>query len=156
MFLREFAVNEATGRVYFRTSLNGPAPQSQLGFVDESTLTATRLPAFTPDLVNIIRVNGATNRIYVGTTSAAGATRILVLDGDDHDVIATLDLGSPTAFQAAQGYIAIDEERGLAERVRVGAVDAAEQPHVVLGVVRVERVGPLLQLVVGNRCPLSE
>ena len=129
VFFRQIAVNEATGRVYFATSFNGPAPQSQLGFLDESTLVATRLPAFSPDPVNVIRVNSATNRIYVGTTSADGVTRILVLEGEDHNVIATLELGSPSTAQGTQDYIAVDEARARVyildfERDRLHILDA--------------------------------
>ena len=104
-FFREFVPNTGTNKIYFRVtnSQNG----TSAGVINGATATATPLPT-TFGNVNIIKVNSVLNRVYLGNDTG----QVYVLNGTDHSIVATLNIGSPLPFNGTQGFIAVDEGNG--------------------------------------------
>ena len=107
-FVRDFAVNPMTNKVYLRITGGSPAT---MGVLNGATNVVTALPSVF-GAINIHRVNPGLNRVYIAGTNAAGVNEIHVLDGDTDQVIGTVTAGSPSNFATMQSYLAVNRTTG--------------------------------------------
>ena len=94
-----------------------------LGILDGTTNVATPL-ADDSEVIGIVRVNPALNKVYVGAQeTAADPTVVYILDGTTDEMVTEepLQVGSPTPFIGTQSYLAVN--------VTTGRVFVADYDH---------------------------
>ena len=119
------------------TSASSADSDVTLGVLDGTTNVATPL-ADDGEVIGIVRVNPALNKVYVGAQeTAADPTAVYILDGTTDEMVTDepLQVGSPTPFIGTQSYLAVNVTTGRVfvadyERDKVDVIDGTTDPIV--------------------------